>query len=462
MTYQAYSVSWNLTQRCNLFCTHCYLSAFPNADISGDLTTEECFKVMDDIEKVNPNVFLILTGGEPLVRKDIFDIAAYGSDKGFTCVLGTNAVLLGKTEARKMRESGLQGASISLDSVDPKKHDQFRKLEHSWKNAIRGIEFLKEEGLDFSIHMSVMSWNVSEIPLMIDFSRKIGAKVLNFFFLVQTGRGEGIEDITPSQYREILNYLARAQGVGTKDAAVKGSIFTNFDDPWTSSAGESHGLILRAKCAPHFRRVIYELDNDSPLLKNYAQGSCPAGKYYCRITPSGDITPCPYMPVTAGNLREQPFDEIWHNSPVLNDLREPELGGRCGDCEFSEMCSGCRCRAYAAHGDYLAEDPACDYQPGQYGGEKITLGADQTFGLEVKMTLQWSPASLERLNGLPSFARGMVSSGVERYAKEQGIQVITPEVMQKVREAAELRTGRRFSFTEFNRTVPAMTDSEKK
>ena len=126
------------------------------------------------------------------------------------------------------------------------------------------------------------------------------------------------------------------------------------------------------------------------------------------------------------------------------------------------MCSGCRCRAYAASGDYLAEDPACDYQPGQFGGEKITLGADQTFGLEVKMTLDWSPASIERLNGLPSFARGMVSGGVERYAKENGIQVITPEVMQTVREAAELLRGRRFSFTEFNRTVPAMSDSEKK
>ncbi len=460
MSYQAYSVSWNLTQRCNLFCTHCYMSAFPNADVSGDLTTEECFKVMDDIEKVNPNVFLILTGGEPLVRKDIFDIAGYGSDKGFTCVLGTNGVLLGKTEARKMRESGLQGASISLDSVDPVKHDQFRQLQGSWKNAVRGIEHLKNEGLDFSIHMSVMDWNVSEIPQMIDLSRKLGAKVLNFFFLIQTGRAEGITDINPRQYREILTYLARAQGVGSEQMSEE-NLFTQYDDPWTQPAGRSHDLILRAKCAPHFRKVIYDLDPESPLLKNYAQGSCPAGKYYCRITPEGDVTPCPYMPVSAGNLREQSFDDIWHNSPVLNDLRDPVLGGRCGECEFSEMCSGCRCRAYAAHGDYLAEDPACDYQPGQNGGEKISLGADQTFGLEVKMTLAWDAASLERLNGLPSFARGMVSSGVERYAKENGITHITPEVMQIVREAAELRMGRRFNFTEFDRGVPEGSVSKK-
>ncbi len=461
MAYQAYSISWNLTQRCNLFCTHCYLSAFPGADTSNELSTEECFRVMDDIAKVNPDVFMILTGGEPLVRKDIFDIAAYGSDKGFTCVLGTNGVLVGKTEARKMRESGLMGASISLDSVDPVKHDQFRQLQGSWRNALRGIEYLKEEGLDFSIHMSVMDWNVSEIPKMVELSRKLGAKILNFFFLIQTGRAEGIIDIDPRQYREILTYLARMQGVGSQDANSNAQILTQYDDPWTVSAGQNDGLIIRAKCAPHFRRIIYELDPNSQLLKNYAQGSCPAGKHYCRITPTGEITPCPYMPVTAGNLREQSFDDIWYNSPVLNDLRDPNLGGRCGDCEFSEMCSGCRCRAYAVHEDYLAEDAACDYQPGQYGGKKIRMDASQTFGLELKTTLPWDDAARERLKGLPSFARGMVARGVEQYATDNKIELITVDVMKVVRERAEARMGRRFNFTEFNRSVSEKTTPNK-
>jgi radical SAM protein with 4Fe4S-binding SPASM domain len=445
------------------------MSAAPHADITTDLTTPECFKVIDDMAKINPNLFLILTGGEPLVRRDIFDIAGYASDKGFTCVLGTNAVLLGKKEARAMRVSGLQGASISLDSVDPERHDKFRQLPGAFKNAIRGIEFLKEEGLDFSLHMSVMSWNVSEIPAMIDFARNIGAKVLNFFFLVQTGRGQNIIDIEPSQYREILTYLARAQGVGGgaphggnsglvlplgEGTYLTGGLFDQFGDPWTTSMGHANGVILRAKCAPHFRKIIYELDPNSPMLKNYAQGSCPAGKHYCRITPEGDITPCPYMPVSAGNLRKNSFDEIWNTSPVLNDLREPHLGGRCGECEFSEICGGCRCRAYAASNDYLAEDPACNYQPGQYGGFKITLPAEQVFGLEVKLTLAWSVAAKERLQKLPSFARGMVSRGVERFANENNIAVITPEVMQKVREEAEIRMGRSFQFSEFNRSVP--------
>jgi radical SAM protein with 4Fe4S-binding SPASM domain len=453
MQQKIYSISWNLTQRCNLFCAHCYISGFPNADISHDFTTEECRRVMDEIERVNPNVFMILTGGEPLVRKDIYDLAAYGSDKGFTVVLGTNGVLLREPQAKEMRRSGIQGASISLDSTDPARHDEFRRLPGAFRGAVRATEILKAEGLDFSIHMSVMDWNVSEIPAMIDLSRELGARVLNFFFLVRTGRGENITDITPDQYEKILTYLAKSQGVGNgTDTAQKPSVFDQPEDPWTVPAGKSGDLILRAKCAPHFRRILYQLDPTSPLLKNYAQGSCPAGKYYCRITPEGDITPCPYMPVSAGNLRRQSFTDIWNSSKELNDLREPKLGGRCGDCEFSRICGGCRCRAYATHGDYLAEDPACGYEPGRYGGKTILLPEEQTFGLEVMFTLHWTEAAKQRLQRLPSFARGMVARGVERYAAEKGLTTITPDTMQKVREEAETRLGRSFRFSEFNRT----------
>ena len=460
MSYRAYSVSWNLTKRCNLFCAHCYMSAFSHADTSHELTTEECYRVMDEIAEINPDVFLILTGGEPLIRKDIFDLSSYATDKGFTVVLGTNGVLLREKEARAMRRSGIHGASISLDSTDAKKHDEFRKLPHSFKDAVRATKILQAEGLDFSIHMSVMPWNVSEMPAMIDFSNNLGAKVLNFFFLVQTGRGESLADIRPDQYEEMLTYLARAQGVGNGSTHGTG-VFAEPEDPWTVPAGRSGDLVLRAKCAPHFRRIIYQLDPDSPLLKNYAQGSCPAGKYYCRITPEGDVTPCPYMPVTAGNVRSQSFAEIWRSSTVLNDLRDPKLGGRCGECEFSQICGGCRCRAYAAYGDYLAEDPGCGYQPGAYGGRTITLPQEQTFGLEVTLTLEWSQSARERLKRLPSFARGMVARSVERYANEHHVNLITPEMMQDVREAAEVRLGRKFQFSEFNREAPTLKHDDR-
>ncbi len=441
-TYTAYSVSWNLTQRCNLECAHCYMSAFAGADTRGELSTAECRRVIDEIARVNPHVFLILTGGEPLLRRDLFELAAHGRDRGFTVVLGTNGVLLREKQARLMRAHGIQGASLSLDSTDAARHDAFRHLPGAWEGAVRATRALRGEGLDFSIHMSVTDWNVGEIPAMIDLARELGARVLNFFFLVRTGRGERLTDITPSQYEAILGYLARVQGVGPPAAPPA---VLDREDPWSVPAGRAGDLLIRAKCAPHFRRILWELDPGSPLLANYAHGSCPAGKYYCRITPTGDVTPCPYLPVAAGNLREAGFAELWERAALFAELREPRLGGRCGACEFQVICGGCRCRAYAASGDYLAEDPACAYEPGRYGGAVLRLPGEQTFGLEVRLTLPWEPAARARLDAIPGFARGMVVQAVEAYARSQGAAAVSPGLMAEVRERWGLGARRPFT-----------------
>jgi radical SAM protein with 4Fe4S-binding SPASM domain len=439
--YTAYSVSWNLTQRCNLECAHCYMSAHAGAETRGELTTAECRRVMDEIAAVNPNVFLILTGGEPLLRRDIWDVAGYAADKNFTTVFGTNGVLLREREARLMREHGVLGASISLDSTDRVKHDAFRRLPGAWDAAVRATRVLSDEGLDFSLHMSVTDWNVRDVPAMIELARQLGAKVLNFFFLVRTGRGRDLTDIDAAAYEELLTFLAKAQGVGQGPPSFVRRMLgrpdtpptESFEDPWSTPIGRADGLLIRAKCAPHFRRILWQLNPSSPLLKNYAHGSCPAGKYYCRITPEGDVTPCPYMPVSAGNLRVTSFADLWGSAPIFHDLREPTLGGRCGACEFSRICGGCRCRAYATHGDYLAEDPACAYQPGAYGGQVIELPATLTFGLPVDYELRWEPAARERLDAIPSFARGMVVKAVEAYARSKGASVITPALLADVR-----------------------------
>jgi radical SAM protein with 4Fe4S-binding SPASM domain len=447
--YTAYSVSWNLTQRCNLECAHCYMSAFAGADTRGELTTAECRRIIDEIATVNPNVFLILTGGEPFLRRDLFDIAAHAAGQRFTTVFGTNGVLLREREAALMRQHGVLGASISLDSTDRARHDAFRHLPGAWDGAVRATRVLADAGLDFSLHMSVTDWNLGEVPAMIDLARRLGAKVLNFFFLVRTGRGRDLTDIDPQAYERILTYLARAQGVGAGPPSFVQRLLGRgpgdaaavaFEDPWSTPIGQADGLLIRAKCAPHFRRILWELNPSSPLLKNYAHGSCPAGKYYCRITPEGDVTPCPYMPVAAGNLRTASFAELWGGAPVFADLRDPALGGRCGACEFSRICGGCRCRAYATHGDYLAEDPACAYQPGGHGGQVIELPDTLTFGLPVDYELTWEDAARERLRAIPSFARGMVVKGVEAYARRRGDTVITADLLAEVRA----RWGTRF------------------
>src|SRR5438094_8090848 len=276
--YTAYSVSWNLTQRCNLECSHCYMSAFAGADTRGELSTDECRRVMDEIARVNPNVFLILTGGEPLLRKDIWDIAAYAAEKRFTTVLGTNGVLLREREARAMREHGVLGASISLDSIDRAKHDAFRHLPGAWDGAVRATRVLTDAGLDFSLHMSVTDWNVGEVPAMIDLAKELGAKVLNFFFLVRTGRGRALTDIDAAAYERILTELARAQGVGQGPPSFVrrmlgvggGDAPGRVEDPWSIPVGQADGLLIRAKCAPHFRRLLWELSPASPLLQNCA------------------------------------------------------------------------------------------------------------------------------------------------------------------------------------------------
>jgi radical SAM protein with 4Fe4S-binding SPASM domain len=417
------------------------MSAHAGADTRGELTTAECRRVIDEIAVVNPNVFLILTGGEPFLRKDLFEVAGYAAEKRFTTVIGTNGVLLREKEAKAMRAHNVLGASISLDSTDRVKHDTFRRLPGAWDGAVRATRVLTDEGLDFSLHMSVTDWNVAEVPAMIDLARRLGAKVLNFFFLVRTGRGRELTDIDAAAYERILTSLARAQGVGGGPPAFVRRMLgmggeapaSRFEDPWSTPVGQADGLLIRAKCAPHFRRILYELNPSSPLLRNYAHGSCPAGKYYCRITPLGDVTPCPYMPVAAGNLRETSFADLWRRAPVFEDLREPKLGGRCGACEFSKICGGCRCRAYATHGDYLAEDPACAYQPGAHGGQVIELPATLTFGLPVDYELVWEEAARERLAAIPSFARGMVVKAVEAYARGRGETVITPALLADVR-----------------------------
>jgi AdoMet-dependent heme synthase len=423
-SYTAYSVSWNLTQRCNLECAHCYMSAFAGADTRGELTTAECRRVVDEIAQVNPNVFLILTGGEPLLRKDLWEIADYAAEKRFTTVLGTNGVLLREREAALMRKHGVLGASISLDSTDAARHDAFRHLPGAWQGAVRATRILRAQGLDFSIHMSVTDWNVGEVPAMIDLARELGATVLNFFFLVRTGRGKNLSDIDAHAYERILTHLATIQGVGAGE---------RFEDPWSTPVGRADGLLIRAKCAPHFRRILWQLNPASPLLKNYAHGSCPAGKYYCRITPEGDVTPCPYMHVAAGNLRHASFAELWRQSPVFGNLREPKLGGRCGACEFAKLCGGCRCRAYASYGDYLAEDPACSYQPGAHGGQVIELPATLTFGLPVDYELVWEESAQARMSAIPSFARGMVVKAVEAYARRRGERTVTTELLADAR-----------------------------
>ncbi len=429
MSFEPYVISWNLTKRCNLRCSHCYLDAsFLSGDIVDELSLAECRKLIDQMAEVNPNACLILTGGEPLLREDIYEIASYANNKGFMVVMGTNGLLLNDTTVPKMLDAGIKGIGVSLDSIHPEVHDRLRGLPGSWEKAVKGIETAKKHNLDFQIQTTVTKENFEEISEMIDFSHKLDATGFYLFFLVCTGRGEKMSDITPEQYEEVLSYVYKVHG--------------NYN-----------GMMVRAKCAPHFKRIAYQIDKNSPLLKGYV-GGCRAGTNYCRITPEGEITPCPYMPGGVGNIKNLSFNDIWSDSELFQQLRHPKYEGKCEYCEFKLLCGGCRARALAESNNVLGEDPWCSYEPEKGNKHVINIATAIQFGLENKSShentdnsngLSWTPEAQERLKKIPFFARGIAKQGLEKHAIENNIKLITPELMDDIRSKFASSFGGRFT-----------------
>ncbi|MBI5599433.1 MAG: radical SAM protein [Deltaproteobacteria bacterium] len=398
-------ISWNITKRCNLKCAHCYLDASELAG-NAELSTEGAKAVIDGIAALNPQSMLILTGGEPLMRDDCLTLSAYAASRGITVVLGTNGTMLDKKTVARMAAaaSGVKGVGVSLDSSTPSYHDRFRGIAGSWKKVDSGIDVLREYGVDFNIQLTVMRDNISEIEPVIEYSLKKGARAVNIFFLVCTGRGQDMVDITPGEYETILTRLMDITNVYEKR------------------------IMVRARCAPHFLRIVRQKDPQSPLLS--ATSGCIAGTGYLRITPEGYVTPCPYIPTVAGNLREAGLKEIWEDAEVFKILRDKRYAGRCSACEYSDICGGCRAKALARTSNIMGEDPWCEYEP--KGKPSSPLRAVTT------TEVVWTEEAEERLSKVPGFLRGMVKKGVERYVREKGLDRVTPEIMSELKK----RTGR--------------------
>jgi len=409
-------ISWNVTRRCNLECSHCYLPAVtrkegPDTSSVGELNTQAAFRLIDQIAAVNPEVMLILSGGEPLLRGDIFELSAYASGKGMMVVIGSNGLLIDDSVAGKLKQSGISGISIGLDSIDPIIHNDIRSSNGAWMRAVSAIKNCKKAGLSVQINAVVSSRNCDELPALMNFSQDLGAKVFSPFFLVCTGRGEDLTDISPQQYERVLSLIVEAQG--------------KYGD-----------MMIRTRCAPTVRRILYQKDPGSSLLKMGA-GRCLAGLSYCRITPEGDVTPCPYMAISTGNIRERDFGDIWNNSTVFSSLRNPSLKGKCSGCSFRLLCGGCRARAYATYNDYLEEDHWCGFIPD--GGEVVkppTFDQDKDISSGGSIKPLWTAEAEERLKMVPTFVRSMVRSAVERYAIANKHAEITPTLMDEVKQKA--------------------------
>jgi radical SAM protein with 4Fe4S-binding SPASM domain len=412
-------VAWNLTKRCNLACAHCYISAGSWHAADGELTTDECLRILGELLELNPNPMLILSGGEPLLRGDLEDIAARASSEGATVVVGTNGTQLSHKRIESLMAAGVSGVAMSVDSLRSEYHDRFRHGAGALQDTLSAVERLREHELDFVVQTSLTRGNRDELSDLVSWTAEKGAVSFNLYFLVPTGRAERMAGLSPKENEEVLQELV------SLEAAYRGR------------------MMIRSKCQPQIMRHVLKGDPESPLL-NYGT-RCPCGVHYCRITPEGKVTPCPYTPVVAGDLRSQNFREIWERSPVFQTLRFGELGGKCGRCEYQDVCGGCRARAHAETDDLLGPDNSCLYEP---TGDRPTIRPTRevTYGKAQERTLPWSPEAEERIQRIPSFVRGVVTSRVEKFARARGYEHIDLAVMAEVRQSMPVDFSKRLPF----------------
>lgn len=357
-------IFWETTAGCNLKCIHCRRITIADQLLPQDLKTDEAFHLVDQVAAFAKPIF-VLSGGEPLFRPDIFDIARHAADAGLIVALATNGTLIDSNMARRIRASGVQRVSISFDGADAATHDAFRG-KGAFDQAIAGMTHLRSVGVPFQINTTVARHNVDKMPETLAMAKEMGATALHLFLLVPVGCGVEIADnqqITPIEYENVLNWLY--------DAEMQG------------------GIELKATCAPHYFRIVRQRQAEerrqgivrerpqSQHRQQHAGGNggerhamnamtkgCLAGTGVCFISHRGEVFPCGYLPLEAGNLHTQSFREIWEASSLFANLRNPDLlGGKCGLCEFKHVCSGCRARAYGTTQEYLGEEPFCTYVP---------------------------------------------------------------------------------------------------
>lgn len=423
-------VAWNLTRRCNLACSHCYISAGSWHGSESELPTEECHRILDDVLAVNPALLLILSGGEPLVRDDLEEIAEHASSAGATVVVGTNGVGLTDERIGSLKKAGVRGVAVSVDSLASSYHDRFRHGTGALEDTLAAVDRLPGHELDFIVQTSLTRGNRAELRDLVGWAAEKGAVSFNLYFLVPTGRGQRMRGLSPEENEEVLAELVELER-------------------------EYRGrMLVRSKCQPQIMRHVIEAGEESPLL-NYST-RCPCGVHYCRITPEGKVTPCPYMPVVAGDLTRERFADVWASSPLLRGLREGTLGGRCGRCEYRKVCGGCRARAYAESGDPLGPDESCVYDP---PGDQplVEPRRTMTYGLQAEPEMPWTPEARERLERVPSFVRGVVARRVEDFARRRGYRTVDVEAMAEVRRSMPVDFSKRLPF--FMRESEGETES---
>jgi radical SAM protein with 4Fe4S-binding SPASM domain len=391
-------VFWEVTKGCNLRCIHCRASA-TELSSPADLPTRTALAIIDQIAAA-ANPILVLSGGEPLYRSDIFQLARYATDKGLRVALATNGTLVTKEVARMIVDAGVKRVSISLDGADATTHDTFRAIPGAFEAAVQGLRNLKALGMSVQINTTIARHNAHQLPDVLALAKSLGADALHTFLLVPVGCGVDIateQMVPPDEYERMLNWfydqsltgsielkatcaphyfrVVRQRRAGERRATAAGSIRAASVEPAPDPKAigpadilmpSGTGIVLNPQAGAHPGAHSGGHPGGHPSDMNAVTKGCLAGTGVCFISHEGEVYPCGYLPVIAGDLRKQTFADIWDNSEVFNVLRDTgNLKGKCGCCEFRNVCMGCRARAFAASGDYMSEEPFCVYEPGK-------------------------------------------------------------------------------------------------
>jgi radical SAM protein with 4Fe4S-binding SPASM domain len=330
---------WEMTSACNLNCVHCHTAGGkPGND---ELSTDEAKHLLDDLARVDGFRMMAFTGGEPLMRADLFELLAYSRALGFNNTVATNATLIDDAMARRLHDNGVVIAAVSLDGFTAETHDRIRGLPGSFEQAVQGMRALTSAGILLHINITAMEYNVGQLERLMTLVDELNTGILLIYQLVPVGRGRGIEHaaLNKDSNQWLIEFMAKAQrGTNAIMEPVAGPQYWPF---LLKRARISRGMQLR------FAEKVFH--------------GCSAGRGFIYIKPDGTVWPCPFVEVDCGNVRNEAFMDIWMGSEVLRQLRnrEQSLKGQCGDCEYRRLCGGCRGRAWAATGDYLAEDPCC-------------------------------------------------------------------------------------------------------
>jgi radical SAM protein with 4Fe4S-binding SPASM domain len=349
---------WESTIRCNLACAHCRRLESNEAAVR-DLSTAEAMDLIGQLAELGSSQpmmpVLVFSGGEPLCREDIFELVKHAKSLQITRALATNGTLIDSAIAQQIADSGIVRVAVSLDGATAEVHDKLRQQEGSFERALEGIGHLRDRNVPFQINITLTRYNAEQLEDVYELAESLGAVAVHIFMLVPVGCGQVLAEtdmLSPQQYEQKLLQISKLDGRGR--------------------------LQVKVTCGPHYERVIRQqglhearmakarAGNDVPGRGRHrgASKGCLAGLGVLFVGHQGDVFPCGYLPVRCGNVLEERLSQIWYHNKDLAVMRDASgLEGKCGVCGYRQVCGGCRGRAYAATGNYMAEEPFCVYIP---------------------------------------------------------------------------------------------------